>query len=272
MKNKIMILIMNIYRTIFLRKSMYRFNRKLFELSLRALEILNYENSVVNGENYLLKFIYKIYGDNPITLVDIGANIGSYSRKFRNIFKNATIYCMEPNPNTFKLLNNIAETWDLNVFNVGCGEIEEDRLLFDYDPRGSSHASLYKEVIAEIHHENPETYNVKIITLNNFVKNQSISKIHLLKIDTEGNEIFILKGGKQLIESNLIDIIHFEFNEMNVISRVFFRDFLEIFHNYNLYRLLQNGLLPLFEYCPVYYEIFAYQNIVAINKNCNIII
>ena len=85
----------------------------------------------------------------------------------------------------------------------------------------------------------------------------------LLKIDTEGHELEVLKGFEPYIRQNKVDLIHFEFNEMNVASRVFFKDFWEFLPNYDFYRMLQDGLIPIKNYNPVYCEIFAYQNIVA---------
>jgi len=74
-------------------------------------------------------------------------------------------------------------------------------------------------------------------------------------------------GAIELIKNNKIDVIHFEFNEMNVYSRVFFRDFHELLVNYNFYRMLPDGLVFLGDYNPIYQEIFAYQNIVVIRKD-----
>jgi len=57
---------------------------------------------------------------------------------------------------------------------------------------------------------------------------------------------------------------------MNVYSRVFFRDFYELLVNYNFFRMLPDGLIFLGKYNPIFQEIFAYQNIVAIRKDLKI--
>lgn len=61
-------------------------------------------------------------------------------------------------------------------------------------------------------------------------------------------------------------MIHFEFNETNIISHVFFRDFWQQLPGYDFYRMLPSGLIHLKRYSPLLCEIFAYQNIVAIRK------
>jgi hypothetical protein len=53
---------------------------------------------------------------------------------------------------------------------------------------------------------------------------------------------------------------------MNVSSRTYFRDFWNLLPNYNFYRLLPDGMVKIERYSPVFCEIFAYQNIVAILK------
>jgi hypothetical protein len=102
--------------------------------------------------------------------------------------------------------------------------------------------------------------------LSDFVKEHSIDYIDLLKIDTEGNEMKVLLGLKDFLAKGKVGAIHFEFNEMNVISRVFFKDYFDLLSNYNFYRLLPNGMLPIERYNPIDCEIFAYQNIVGIKK------
>ena len=85
----------------------------------------------------------------------------------------------------------------------------------------------------------------------------------MLKIDTEGHEFAVLRGASNLLKTGRIDVIHFEFNEMNVVSRVFFKDIWDFLPNYDFYRMLPDGLAQIKNYSPVFCEIFAYQNIVA---------
>ena len=108
---------------------------------------------------------------------------------------------------------------------------------------------------------------VSMDTMDNFTKKEGITYIDFLKIDTEGSELAVLQGASKLLENKSIGCIHFEFNEMNVISRTFFRDFRKLLHDYDLYRLLPKGLLPLDD-SILFTEIFVYQNIIALPKVC----
>ena len=90
------------------------------------------------------------------------------------------------------------------------------------------------------------------ITLNDTLENILVgfpNDIDLLKIDTEGNEFNVLKGAKKLFEFNKIKAIHFEFNQMNIVSKSSFKDFWDLLNeNFIFYRILPRGrLLPIVE-------------------------
>jgi hypothetical protein len=67
-----------------------------------------------------------------------------------------------------------------------------------------------------------------------------------------------------MINGGNIKIIQFEFNEMNIVSRVFLKDFYQILKAYKIYRLCETELIPLFHYDSIN-EIFKFQNIIAIH-------
>jgi len=265
-KSNILSVIFKIYRMIFVRKIFINFNRTLYHFSLNGIGILNYKNSKISGEEFFLRRYLK--GKTIKIIFDIGANEGSYSKKIMGLNPSAEIYAFEPHPKTFKKLQEAADEFSFKAFNMGCGDKNEMVYIYDYKENdGSSHASIYKDVIEKIHKSESVASKITIIKLDDFAKEYNVSKIYLLKIDTEGNELNILMGATELIKNNKIDVIHFEFNEMNVYSRVFFRDFYELLVNYNFYRMLPDGLIFLGDYNPIHQEIFAYQNIVAIRKD-----
>jgi FkbM family methyltransferase len=155
-----------------------------------------------------------------------------------------------------------------DAFNAGLGARNAELEIYDYNDRdGSAHASLYLDVIKELHKGKPIAHSVKIIRLDDFVEENNIGQIDLLKIDTEGNELDVLMGATGTLKKNKVKAIHFEFNEMNVISAVNFKMFWDLLDSYNFYRLLPGGkLLHIKDYCPITCEIYAYQNIVCLLK------
>jgi FkbM family methyltransferase len=153
-----------------------------------------------------------------------------------------------------------------------CGDRSGSGIIYDYggDREGSEHASLYRGVIQKLHgSKNPGRNKIKLIKIDDFIKTKKIKRIHLLKIDAEGNELNVLHGAAKAIRNGKVDVLHFEFNEMNVISRTFFFDFFELLKGYRFYRMLPDGLGILPAYRPGLFEIFGYQNIVAIGQVVN---
>lgn len=239
----------------------------MYLLSLNGLGILNYENDRISGEYSFLTKSTKYLGLNSVVF-DIGANVGNYSNLIKELNPKIRVYAFEPHPITFNTLKKNAQIHDYYAFNLGCGKEKSKLQMYDYaDNDGSSHASLFKDVIENIHQGDSIEHIVDVIELDDFLIEQNIERIDLIKIDVEGNEYNVIKGLHQSIKNGIVDIIHFEFNEMNVMSRTFFKDFYEILCDYQFFRMLPDGLVPLGEYNPLFCEIYAFQNIVAIHKN-----
>jgi len=254
-----------IYRFLFARKAFYKFNKGLYYLSLRGLGILNYESYKLSGEQAFIESHFSTLKEGVV--LDIGANIGNYTKNIFKISPDIQIYAFEPHPITYKKLNTSVVSKNFHSFNLAVGSKNGELQLYDYeDQDGSSHASMCKEVIEGIHKGRTLQHDIKVVRLDDFLEEHSIDSIDLLKIDIEGNELNALKGLGNWISQGKIRAVHFEFNEMNVISRSFFKDFWDILPNYNFYRMIRDGLVPIEQYNPAHCEIYAFQNIVALIK------
>lgn len=257
-----------LYAKLFAKPVFKKWNLRLFRFALSGLGILNFYNNQLSGEEYFIKNILQKYINNRPIFFDIGANVGNYSKLLATKFPNSSLNLFEPHPKNFKKLRTkkfTEKTW-LNNFAVSeeLGNIE----IFDYKNNdGSSHASVYKEVIEDIHKAEAVSHTVDKITLDKYIFEKSITEIDLLKIDVEGHELQVLKGASNAINNGHIKIVHFEFNEMNVESGTFLKDIIEILDQFNFYRLLPKSLLALKGYRAITHELFAFQNIVAIRKD-----
>jgi FkbM family methyltransferase len=249
------------------RPFFYSFNVRLYSLTLNFLGILNWKNDKISGEYSFLAKLTKNFQPGSVVL-DIGANVGNYSNLIKQLNSGVMIYAFEPHPKTFKILQENAIKNKYKALNLGCGKSKSKLELYDYKNQdGSSHASLYRGAINELRQCNSVSHLVDVIDLDSFLSEQNIQKVNLLKIDGEGNEYSVLEGLKEALKKGMIEIIHFEFNEMNIFSRTFFKDFYDLLEDYKIFRMLPSHLLPLDTYSPIFCEIFAYQNIVAVHKN-----
>ena len=108
---------------------------------------------------------------------------------------------------------------------------------------------------------------VELDTLDNFCKLNDIERIDFLKIDVEGHELRVLEGATELLASKKVDIIQFEFTQLNAVIKLFFYDFYSMLSpDFEIFRLVSHGLVPIPKYDPTLHELFGYQNFVAIRK------
>ncbi|GFO58514.1 methyltransferase FkbM [Geomonas silvestris] len=256
------------WRRLAARQSFRKINELMFDCAIAGLGILNYENEYWSGEKFFSEKLLPLYltAPNPV-LMDVGGNTGDYTKMLKTAVPESTVWTFEPNPKTFAKMSE--EIADLGAHAINKGLGSEEGILKFYDRKdqasSSQHGSLYREVIEELHRVDSEEMEVSITTLDKFCEANSIERINLLKIDTEGHELEVLKGARGLIEADKIDVLHIEFNEMNIVSRVFFRDLAKILPNHLPYRLLPQGAIPL-SGSPLKTELFAFQNLIFVHR------
>lgn len=262
-------LIISWYRRLFAHPSWYGFNLHLYKLSLRGLGILNAEGPEITGEDWLLDRLSR--NKNIKAIFDVGANLDVFGV---SQFPKAKIYAFEPHPESVKKLRKQRLRKSVTIFPNAVGDANKNIRLWDFAADAelkdtqptSTLASLNKDVIESLHGQKAMSYPVKMVMLDAIAKKNNIERIDILKIDVEGYELKVLEGAKKLLAAGAVGLIQFEFNEMHPYQRVFFKDIVDALADYQIYRLLPTGLLPLGEYRPLTHEIFGFQNIVAIRK------
>lgn len=255
------------YIEIFARPAFARFHYFLFLTAIRGLGILNYKTEEQSGEAYFVKSVLPEIDAEGSTILDVGANEGDF---IATVLENShKIKCIgiEPHPRIFARLEaRFAEQRArVELLNIGAGGEDGTLNLYDYsDGGGSPHASVFKEVIEDIHKGAAQSWQVPVRRLDPIVAERG-AKVSLVKIDVEGFEFEVLKGLSQTLKEQNVKYVIIEFNEMNVVSRTFMKDFVDALVGYRAWRILPMGrLLPLPPYHAPFVEIFAYQNLVFI--------
>ena len=265
--------LMDVMVRILAKPQFVKLNRFMFNLSIRSLGILNYRNVVESGEGYFLRKVFNEYqsdvGGHRRVVFDIGANVGNYSKEVLRNAPDACVYCFEPSQaNARRLAAEVGSR--VTVVNAALGAVAGTMPLFDYsDETGSSHASLHREVFEKVHDRPFVSQAVRVKTLDDFVAEQSIESVALTKIDVEGHELEVLKGAARSIAAKKLDLVQFEFNEMNAVRRVFLADFFAVLPGFEFYRLLPHGWIRITDR-PID-NLFAFQNIVAVRADAPIV-
>jgi FkbM family methyltransferase len=124
---------------------------------------------------------------------DIGANIGNHSLFFRRYYPK--VFSFEPNPRTYKLLSLNAELLDNIVcFNFGLSDSARGAFLnINTSNIGGSHLSADETYRSNLQQE------IRLETLDGVAESFG-GRLGLVKIDVEGHELAVLKGGKALLE------------------------------------------------------------------------
>lgn len=269
MRDALFTWLMTRYATLASRRRWYAWNRLLFNLSLRGLGILQYPpgQGISRAEEHCLRVLAARWEEAPI-IFDVGAHEGEFALRVKAVWPQARLYAFEPHPQAYAVLTSRMHGTGTTTVQAACGRQAGIVTLYDYaDQPGSYHAILYPTVIRDLQRGQAAGVDVPCMVLDDFVAEHALSKIHLLKIDTEGHELQVLLGLSKTLARHAVDAIQFEFNGMHVMSRTWMRDFYELLEGYSFYRQVQDGLLPLGPYSPIFCELFAYQNIVALRSN-----
>jgi FkbM family methyltransferase len=255
----------NFYVWVFGRKSFYGWNQRLLNLAVRGMGVGNPTIDVISPTE--ARFLRSLAASDDLTVFDVGAHVGEYASHVRELSSTARVWSFEPHPGSYKKLSEAASEAGFEAVNMGLSDHAGRMQLYDHVASasgiGSAHATLHAQVIEGIHHGRADGVEVEVTTIDAFMKARGISHVTLLKVDAEGHELAILRGAQQAIASGAIDVVQFEFNEMNVISRVFFKDFYDVLPGFSFYRMVVDGLAPIGEYATRTHEVFILHNVIA---------
>ena len=184
-------------------------------------------------------------------LFDVGANRGDYAHAAITAIPSADLHCFEPSKKAFTILSSRMQGTRTTLNNIGLGEQDSSKTLFSPSD-GSELASLSKRNLDHFGINMNHEQTVKIKTLDDYCSERNIGKIDLLKIDVEGHEMSVLKGGMRMLTQRSIKMIVFEFGGGNIDSRTFFQDFYYLFQRSDansISRIIPSGhLVPVNQY------------------------
>jgi FkbM family methyltransferase len=141
----------------------------------------------------------------PKIIFDVGANTGQTVLKWNKFFPKAEYYCFEPvNSTMLALKNNTAKYKNIHYYQCALGaESKQADITLCHDPSLNSFVDSVKEI-------GEKTEKVQINTIDEICELESLNFIDVLKIDTEGFDIEVLKGAVRMLETNRIMFIQVE--------------------------------------------------------------
>lgn len=137
------------------------------------------------------------------TILDVGANIGLFSLIASAVNPRAKIHAFEPTPNTYRILK---ENIDLNKSkNITLHKLALSNTNGHVQMVSPKEAKLagYDDSFNQISHtDSPSATTTRSQRLDEFVKENNIRKIDLIKADIEGAEKLLFEGGLETLKND----------------------------------------------------------------------
>lgn len=147
------------------------------------------------------------------TIIDIGANIGMFSKEMRGKFPDAYIYAFEPLSDCYKeLAVRMKSDNRFKAWNVALGDCEGKTGI----QKSSFHPSSSLLLMTTLHKKlyprskDLETESIEVKRLDD-IRNLVLDKNILIKMDVQGFEDKVIIGGKKTIEKAAVIIVETSF-------------------------------------------------------------
>ncbi|CAN5527599.1 hypothetical protein BH11BAC2_BH11BAC2_00910 [soil metagenome] len=148
---------------------------------------------------------------NATTILDIGANIGSTALFFASINSKARILAFEPHPDTFKRAQeNLSRNQFKNIefINLGLGESKATLKLYEVN----EHNPGMNRILAK--DKDLPFKSIHVEVLDKVMEERKVEKVDFIKLDVEGYEYSVLKGGAHILSSK--PILFIELDDSNL--------------------------------------------------------
>lgn len=135
----------------------------------------------------------KLQGYTPATVLDVGANVGMFSYAFLQVFPHCVPTMVEPNPHCEERLAQLP--WERHMV-AASNENGEAELFLTKEWLQSTGSSLYRE---NSHHFRDEVVIRQPVPKARLDDLLAGRRFDFVKIDTQGAELDVLQGGREVI-------------------------------------------------------------------------
>lgn len=145
--------------------------------------------------------------DRPVVF-DVGANEGQSVARFSAMVPGCEIHSFEPSPSTFALLTANAGT-RAQVSNVAVGAYAG---MIEFHDNTVSVMSSALSLGKDGWGDDTRIIEVPQITLDNYCAEHGVARIDLLKTDTQGYDLEVLRGADRMLSAGSVDLVLTEVN------------------------------------------------------------
>ncbi len=145
------------------------------------------------------------------TVIDVGANKGRAARRFRRLLPQARVHCVEPIPRLCRRLEQWAETQGgaVRVYELALSRAPSEQLLYVHR-RSDILSTLATPPPGE--EAEYEPIPVRVETLDRLTSDLSLEPDVLVKLDTEGLDLEVIRGGGETLRRAAAVIVEAAFH------------------------------------------------------------
>jgi FkbM family methyltransferase len=176
----------------------------------------------------------------------------------QNIHTSAEIYAVEPSAKTYAVLEKQALP-RVRPVNCAVSNANGSAALFSWGVHSET-ASLSPEIGGK------HVEEVRVATLDTLVQELGLTRLDLIKVDTEGFECEVFEGMQGTLATLKPTFIQFEFNVLHLTRGHTLLSLARLLPGYTLYRLIPHGWIRI---DPAKYlnNVFMFSNIVAVRES-----
>jgi FkbM family methyltransferase len=151
----------------------------------------------------------------PLSCVfDVGANIGSTSLDVLAHFPNAVVYSFEPHPDTFRKLAERLKGQRAQAFNIALSDKSGGAQFYTNDNHDEISSLSPSAPFSVRYRFAGKPLPILTSTIDEFCCSHGVRTIDILKVDTEGCDLDVLKGAAGKLKSHEISFVYAEFNDI----------------------------------------------------------
>jgi FkbM family methyltransferase len=205
----------------------------------RAIGRLGYEfRPLWSATDAFLEQQRLLEGSAPLIIVDAGAHRGESALRYKTLFPTATVYSFEPFPESFAAFQKqTAKLANVHAFNVAlsdrAGEVE-----FNSNQYAATNSLLQTSPVVDSVWpgglvDTKQQIRVQTTTIDRFCEEHAIPAIDILKLDVQGAEPLVLKGGERTIRSRKVRLVYTEILTLpSYTGQIELHEFLRMMNDY----------------------------------------
>ncbi len=258
----------------FYSEVVWRLSRKIF-LNIRDDAPASHMDSKLAdpyvSEKNIIKYFLKKYKKENKVLFDIGANIGTWSKLVINQDNNVSVFAFEAINQTYKNLkkNFNQKNHGITIINKAISNEVGEFNIYNFGENEGTNSFFKNEIIYQDSEKIiPTLEKVTTTTIDAFCKDNNINTIDYIKCDTEGNDLNVILGCKEMFNNNSIIAFQFEYNWRWINAKSYLKDVFDFFENtdYLIGKITSKKVKIINKWNPEL-EQFYENNYLIVNKN-----